>query len=203
MKLLLEDANFCAAMNLLGKDFSPIPETQQKVEISICTLYNSQECTNTNEVRNKKWNRLTKDITKLPPSHDSAVLHIQRVNYQAAIWRRCLEAEMVTPSPEGHGWHTTDGTISIVWMTQDRAPECVLHVMKCSCKANQPCSTRRCSCKRRGMICTQLCLCSDECWNMRTFVLISKTMIVISNKETNHVTLTILTFDFEHLNLLS
>ena len=96
---LLDNADFLEAMRLLGTDFMPTENTLQKAEIAICILYNSLGCNNTNQVCNLKWNRTTKDITKLPPCHDSAVLHIRRANYQAAIWRRCLEADMDTPIP--------------------------------------------------------------------------------------------------------
>ena len=86
MKLLLENSDFLEAMCSLGSEFVPTENTLQQAERSICIMYNSTQYISTNDVRNSKWNRSAKNITKLPQCHDSAVLHIRRANYQAAIW---------------------------------------------------------------------------------------------------------------------
>ena len=167
MKLLLENPKFLDAMCSLGTEFVPTHNTLQQAESAICIMYSGAQYTNTNDVRNYKWNRSTKDITKLPPCHDSAVLHIRRANYQAAVWRRCLLADMNAPSPHGHGWTVSETDISIVWMTQPRAPESILNSMKCRCKSSLPCSTKRCGCRHRGVACTDLCMC-ENCGNRDT-----------------------------------
>ena len=96
MKLLLETPAFLESMCSMGSEFVPTENILQQAERSICIMYKSTKYTSTNDVRNSNWNCSTKDITKLPPCHDSAVLHIRRVNYQAAIWRLSLLAD-ITP----------------------------------------------------------------------------------------------------------
>ena len=147
--------------------FQPNANTLQQAERAICILYSGTQYTSTNDVRNSKWNRTTKDITKLPPCHDSAVLHLRRANYQAAIWRRCLLADMNTPSPHGHGWTVSGKEISIVWMTQPRAPDMILNSVKCQCKSSHACSTKTRGCRQRGFSCTEMCMC-ENCWNRIT-----------------------------------
>ena len=44
----------------------------------------------------------------LPPCRDCLQLHIQRANYQTAVWRNCLEGQPDIPEPKGHGWTTDD-----------------------------------------------------------------------------------------------
>ena len=44
------------------------------------------------------------DPEALPPCRTSLRLHIKRVNYQAAIWRRAAIPHPDVPSPHGHGW---------------------------------------------------------------------------------------------------
>ena len=132
MKLLLENQDFREAMRSLGSEFVPTANTLQQAERSIRIMYNSTQYTSTNDVRNSKWNHSTKDITKLPLCHDSAVLHIRRVHYQETIWRRCLLTDINTPSPHGHDWKDSGPEISVVWMTKTRAPDTILNSMKCN-----------------------------------------------------------------------
>ncbi|KAJ8338104.1 hypothetical protein SKAU_G00370700 [Synaphobranchus kaupii] len=44
----------------------------------------------------------------LPPCRDCLQLHIQRANYQAAVWTHCLEGQPDIPEPNRHGWKTDD-----------------------------------------------------------------------------------------------
>ena len=166
MKCLRENDTFRHAMTVLGDEFTLGDTVSAELERAVCILYNCPQFSNTNEVRNYKWNRVTKDITKLPPCQDSLKLHLKRANYQAAVWKRCFRPKPNTPSPHGHGWDISDGVISIVWMSQPRAPEGILNTMKCGCKSAHPCSTRRCGCRQRNMQCTQLCMCNTDCFNM-------------------------------------
>ncbi len=166
MNLLTGNEEFCDAMISLGVNFEPDINTMEKAEKAVCHMYNASHCKDTNQVRCHKWNRLTTDITKLPPCHDSTVLHIRRVNYQVAIWKRCLDNDTGAPSPHGHGWVVLGSDISILWMSKPRAPKQVLETMKCTCKADIPCTRRQCSCKKRKDLCTIMCLCNDECCNV-------------------------------------
>ena len=77
MKLLQQSNDFCTSTGLLRQDLTP--------SSAICALYLHPKIREVNMVRNTKWNRPTKDITQLPPCHDSALLHIRRTNYQSAI----------------------------------------------------------------------------------------------------------------------
>ena len=165
MKLLVDNDEYCQAMQTLGENFEPDAETLTQTEKAICHTYHSAQCSNTNDVRSQKWNRQTTDITKLPPCHDSAILHIKRANYQTAIWKRCMDNEIESPSPHGHGWIVRGGEISISWMTQPRAPSKVLDIVKCSCTSTTPCSTTRCRCRQQGRLCMVVCMCSDDCCN--------------------------------------
>ena len=124
-KLLVEDAEFRSSMTSLGDTFELSASGLEKGEQAICTLYKSK-LKKTNQVRNERWNRPTKDISTLPPSQYSAILHLKRANYQAAIWKRCLEPHPNVPSPHGHGWEVIDGEISILWMTQASAPDIII-----------------------------------------------------------------------------
>ena len=65
---------------------------------------------------------------QLPPYRDCLVKHAQRANYQAAIWRRCLEKDPKVPSPIGRGWKT----VKIDWMDGQPAPACLVNGLMCT-----------------------------------------------------------------------
>ena len=162
---LMENEEFCTAMKRLGDRFEPDNQTLKEVERSVCQLYNFGQFTNNNQVRCAKWNRQTTDVTKLPPCHDSVVLHIKRANYQTAVWKRALMREMNAPSPHGNGWIVNRNDITISWMSQPYAPPQVLDIVKCSCKAILPCSTKKCRCRKQGRPCMVICESNDDCCN--------------------------------------
>ena len=100
---------------------------------------------------------------QLPPSKDCFQKHVQRANYQAALWRRCLEAQPDVPSPVEHGWKLDpeDGLL-VKWMDGQPAPEAVLDLL--SCKCTRRCVLPRCVCMVNGLKCTNLCK-LQECDN--------------------------------------
>ena len=102
------------------------------------------------------WNRPKKDITQLPPTHDSAILHICRANYQTFMWKSCLEQCPHIQSPDDEGWEINNRSIIDKWMTQPRAPESVLIFAKCGCRSQLPCSSKKRGCSKRQVACTYL-----------------------------------------------
>ena len=92
---------------------------------------------------------------QLPPCKAAFSKHIQRANYQAAIWHKCLEKNPETPSPEGHGWTIDNNKVVIDWIDERPAPESLLDLLACSCK-NQ-CKLSTCACMQNGLKCTEMC----------------------------------------------
>ena len=93
----------------------------------------------------------------LPPTKDALRKHIDRSNYQAALWKYALTPEVQIPSPDGHGWVISDHSLIIVWKEQDATPKALVEYTRCSCKTS--CHTRRCSCRAAGLVCTNVCHC--------------------------------------------
>ncbi|KAG0722039.1 hypothetical protein GWK47_045206 [Chionoecetes opilio] len=78
-----------------------------------------------------------------------------RANFQAAIWRRCLEPKANVPSPSEHGWTEEDGKLNILWMRSAPAPEVVLELLACKC--SRVCKLPDCACLVNGLTCTDMC----------------------------------------------
>ena len=74
---------------------------------------------------------------QLSPCMDCLVKHAQRANYQAAIWRRCLEQDPQVPSPVGKGWKIEKEEVAeqlvLHWMDGQLAPQAILDLLACNC----------------------------------------------------------------------
>ena len=101
----------------------------------------------------------------LPHNKDSHMKHINRTNYQAGIYKRCMSPKPEIPSPVGNGWkkitfENKEETLAIDWMDLSPAPDSILELVNCSCKKTK-CATTKCTCKTNKLPCTDLCKCLD------------------------------------------
>ena len=146
----------------LGSTFSPSDDLVAQLNKFVCLMYGDKTSENVNKCRFAlfKLGKCSDDM--LPRTCESLLQHIRRTNYQAAIWRQCLDAEMDIPPPGCHGWWIVDGVLKIVWMTRPPAPDSILEFIHCGCKTG--CETHRCSCKKAMMQCTDVCTCAG-CMN--------------------------------------
>ena len=64
----------------------------------------------------------------LPPGQDALLQHRMRANYQVAIWRHALVANLEVPPPKGHGWLIADGQLDINRKSLPPAPRAVPEV---------------------------------------------------------------------------
>lgn len=58
----------------------------------------------------------------LPPNQDALYQLLKRANYQATIWRSCLEPTMPIPSPTDHGWIQEGELLEVKWLNGSPAP---------------------------------------------------------------------------------
>ena len=100
---------------------------------------------------------------QLPPCRDCLEKHALRANYQAGIWRRCLEQNPQVPSPVGRGWKIekegADNQLVVHWMDEQPAPQAVLDLLACNCP--RKCELPRCECMANGLKCTDMCRLPD------------------------------------------
>ena len=100
---------------------------------------------------------------QLPPCRDCFVNHAKRANYQAELWRRCLEQDPQIPSPVDRGWKAEreggSEKLLVHWMDGQPAPETILGLLACSCP--RKCELPRCTCLASGLKCTDMCKLTD------------------------------------------
>ena len=147
---------------MLGNMFPPSDLLVSQLHRFVCLMYGDKTAVNTNECRYNlfKSGKYSDDV--LPPNSDCLLNHIERANYQTAVWNQSLSPQMNIPSPAGHGW-ILDGEYKILWMTLPAAPDSLLEIVKCTCKTG--CKTQRCSCTKAQLNCSDLCSC-ESCSNV-------------------------------------
>ena len=124
----------------------------------VCKMYASQtSLCKVNDLRYQLF-RVKKgdvDSSQLPPCQDTRLLHGMRANYQACLWKRCLQQEMDTPSPEGHGWMIEDGQNVVDWMQGLPAPQVMMELIACQC--SRVCKAPVCQCVANALKCLPAC----------------------------------------------
>ena len=101
----------------------------------------------------------------VPPNKDSLLEHIQRANFQSAIYKRSLQQRPDIPSPVDYGWKLHDNELEIDGMNMQPAQESILELSTCTCKKSK-CEVGHASnncCVFWGIPCTELCTCKNCC----------------------------------------
>jgi hypothetical protein len=119
-------------------------------EHALVCLYNGQQGERLDTLRLQRFHQKVASSTVcvqpriLPPTSTSAKYHSQRVYHRVQEWRG------VHMRAENWGWTTMEG-----WFLFTPAPENLLEVINCNCKAD--CGTLRCSCRQHGLECSPAC----------------------------------------------
>ena len=167
-KQLKSNDRYQAAYGEFGGSVTVSPELFSLLQEITCTLYQtSTPITSVNTLRYQLFctKRGECESSGLPPCQDSLWMHVQRANYQAGVWRKCLEAKPHLPSPTECGWVMEDGNLAIKWMQGSPTPQAVLELLACKCV--QACKEGDCPCLDNGFKCTYMCK-LQTCGNQRS-----------------------------------
>lgn len=165
LKIVKKHRKFQVLFEQLGMEWQLSDQDFALLQEFTCLLYSVNSGTSdVNDLRYRLFctRKDELDSNQLPPCGDCLKLHSSRANYQAAIWRRSLEACPVVPSAVGHGWVQEEDGLKIKWMSGEPAPKAVLEFLSCSCL--RTCQPLNCSCCSNGLKCTDKCR-LRECGN--------------------------------------
>ena len=158
-KQMKSNNTFQEAFSELGQSWDVSPELFQKLQMITCQRYMpSASTTEVNKLRYQLFCARRGEIesSQLPPCEDCLFMHALCANYQAAIWRRCLQAQPFVPSPMDCGWTLDEESdLAIVWIRGSPAPDAVLQLLSCKCVRS--CKLPACSCLSNGLRCTDMC----------------------------------------------
>ena len=106
-----------------------------------------------NDARYSLWmKKVSKNIANapklqsLPPTDKALFQNVVWARIQVDIWKNSLKAD---PPPTEDGWYKEEGLNSLAAImlppNTPLAPDALLKIIKCSCKGEEPCNTRKCS----------------------------------------------------------
>jgi hypothetical protein len=125
-------------------------------EKATVSLYNGSESDSLDVLRFKRFsekvvrNTVSIKPQSLPPTSAAAKFHSMRAYYQTQVWRgndRLLATEW--------GWYIEDGQLLPILTDLPPAPNTVLEMVRCNCKAD--CASGRCSCRSHNLDCSPAC----------------------------------------------
>ncbi len=157
-KLMNASEEFKNVFSSLGNSFTFDANLFPVLQRFVCRLY-GLKCESTNEGRYLKFIAKEKALEpqKLPPTSDVLLMHLKRVTYVTAVVKRSLMRNPNIPGPDGYGWKIEDDSLTIDWVLLPPAPEEILSLISCGCRAG--CKTQACVCKAHFLKCTDLCHC--------------------------------------------
>ena len=109
MERIEKNPRFLPAFKDLGSTWELSEETFKLLEEYVCVLYGCRK-KNVNQARyylfQRKYRRDEKiiDLSILPPCKSVLLLHANRANYVAKIWKRSEEPQLQTPDIDIYGW---------------------------------------------------------------------------------------------------
>ena len=177
-KTLSDNPEYIDIFSMLGNTFPPSELLVSQLHQFVCLMYGDKIALNTDECRYNLFNSGKYSDDVLPPNSDCLLKHIERANYQTAVWNQSLSPYMDIPSPDGNGW-ILDGEYKILWMTLPAAPDSLLQIVKCTCKKG--CTSQRCSCLKAQLKCSDLC----SCENCSNFIAVDEDTIVSEDDDDN------------------
>jgi len=156
--VVLKSEKFMAAFLKLGQELNVDNDVFEALQEYTCQLYSKgTKSSGVNQLRYDLFRSKEGKInsSQLPPSEDTLRLHTLRANYQAHLWRHCLE-QIVEVSPLNNGWiQRGEGALSIAWMTLQPALETILKYLNCKCRKD--CIPEKCECIISRMKYTDMC----------------------------------------------
>ncbi|XP_044163949.1 uncharacterized protein LOC122948313 [Acropora millepora] len=167
-QVLLRNEQHQDSLGLLGSQRNLSDDIATQCEAFICDLYprSRMNLRTVDELRYFLFCQNRKQKNELlPPTSDSLLQHLKRVNYQTFVWRKALTAIQHLPKPESNGWVRENSSLKPVYMTKEPAPSSLLELTTCTCQSG--CQSN-CSCNNTGLSCSEACYCmasSDMCRN--------------------------------------
>ena len=132
MKILQDSPEYVLSLSQLGMEWSVTEQLHLELEEFTCAVYGNKRLKNVNIVRFTKIDDICSkggpdslknvDLASLPPCKKTLREHVNRVNYQVAIWRSAHQPYPEVPDPEQHGWTLVDGHLQPLWFQGSDIP---------------------------------------------------------------------------------
>ena len=103
------------------------------------------------------------NLAAIPPTKVAFIDNVKRAHFQTILWRNLDKDLTVELNPLEFGWKKDTANKSLDPMNLPEGsklvPDYILEMIKCGCKSENPCISKKCSCKVHGLSCTMFCAC--------------------------------------------
>ncbi len=132
-------------LSAVGNVDAPLPEVIAQATHFISACYGMKESRDMSHIGLLVWGKKQERslISQRLPYHLQIIENVKRAHFQAALWRSIsVNPEL---SPEENGWDTANKTLCLTSLPDNTkpAPDYILEIIKCGCKTDTPCSTKK------------------------------------------------------------
>ena len=142
-------------LSAIGNVDAPLQQVIDQATRFISACYGMKDSTDMSHTRLLVWGKKngkghlsSPNLASLPPTREAFIENAKRAHFQTVLWRT-INIDPRQLKPEEFG--LPDDT--------KPAPDYILERIRCGCKGEPPCNTKRCSCKNKGLPCTMFCAC--------------------------------------------
>jgi len=168
---VLKEGDFPGLFEVLGEEDATHEDLMNTGQQFFTALYGQPPGTSMSMARYQLYSRKKgkpMQIMALPPTEVNLLLHVRRAHLQMMLWKAADQQAPPCVDITQFGWELNDGIPSPVVDIGPPAPQGLIDVISCGCKAEgKACSTEGCSCHRHTMSCTAYCVCAggEGCFN--------------------------------------
>ena len=156
-------------LSAIGNVDAPLQQVIDQATRFISACYDKKDSTDMSHTRllvwvktNGKGHSSSPNLASLPPTREAFIENVKRAHFETVLWRT-INIDPRQLKPEEFGWKvdTDNKSLSPIGLPDDTkpAPDYILERIRCGCKGEHPCNTKRCSCKNKGLPCTMFCAC--------------------------------------------
>ena len=171
---VLRETEITGLDRVLGEEDATYSDLMETGKTFFLHLYSQKKSTSMNSARFDIYRKRKHppSLKSLPPTDSNLSLHIQRAHPQMILWKAAGKPDPPALQITDYGWKvTSEGEVVPILSTESTAPENLIDVISCCCKAlGNACSSIKCSCAANSVACTSYCVCEggDDCYNLLT-----------------------------------
>ena len=153
-------------LSAIGNVDAPLQQVIDQATRFISACYGMKDSTDMPHTRllvwgkkNGKGHSSSPNLASLPPMRDAFIENVKKAPFQTVLWRTInIDPRQLKPEESGWKMDTDNKSLSLIGLQDDTkpAPDYILGMIRCGCKGEPPCNTKRCSCKNKGLPCTMV-----------------------------------------------
>jgi hypothetical protein len=167
---VLNQTNITGLDSVLGEEGATHSDLMATGTAFFLSLYNQKNSKSMNAARYEIYRRRKNPpaLKSLPPTDVNLAFHIRRAHLQMMLWKAADKTEPPDVEITNYGWEVTDnGDVKPSLSKEPAAPDKLMDVISCSCRAEGSACSKKCGCAANGLSCTSYCVCEggDSCCN--------------------------------------